>query len=417
MKTKKVLKTDGTIVEVVDTYELKDGEEEVTPEEPEEEPEEKPEENPEEKPKEGDDEDIDEAVEKISSKIISKLGFDELQDKVETLSKDFTKKNSKLDKIFEGQTNKADYEGMTVNEKVVAFYQAAIQSNRSVLKALSEGTSADGGYLFPDEFRSEVLRTIEDKGHMRSEVRTVTMKRDVMKIPTLESGPQITWTEENEEKSTTTAHFGQATLTAYKMAAILYASDELIEDSKEIDVVKLIVELFAETIGREEDAVIAQGNGTTRPRGLITARSAGDISSTSCSGDLGFDDIIELEYSLPKEHHTNAKFYVNRVNIKELRKLKDGDNRYLWADPVQAGYPATIHGYPVVEWNNLPESEIYFGDLKKAYWLGDRKRMTVKVSQDTETAFKKDQTAIRVVERISGNVVLGADVRALISIP
>jgi len=40
----------------------------------------------------------------------------------------------------------------------------------------------------------------------------------------------------------------------------------------------------------------------------------------------------------------------------------------------------------VVEDNNLPESVIAFGDLKQAYWLGDRKSMTVKVTQDTETA-------------------------------
>ena len=46
------------------------------------------------------------------------------------------------------------------------------------------------------------------------------MKRDVMKIPTLESKPQVTWTEENAAKSTTTAHFNEATLTVKKMAAI-----------------------------------------------------------------------------------------------------------------------------------------------------------------------------------------------------
>ena len=103
-----------------------------------------------------------------------------------------------------------------------------------------------------------------------------------------------------------------------------------------------------------------------------------------------FDDIIDLEYDLPAKYAPGANFYVNRVNIRELRKLKDSDNRYLWQDPVSAGQPATFHGYPVVEDNNLTESKIFFGDLKKAYWLGDRQRMTVKISQETETAFTKD---------------------------
>lgn len=418
MKLKKVLNADGIVVEVIDSYKLKDGEQEVTPEKPVDPPVEPPvEPTPEPVTPPVEPEEVDEAVEKITKSIIAKLGFDKINEKVDSLSADLTKNNSKLEKIFANTATKADYDGLTTNEKVVAFYQAAVQSNHGVLKALSEGTAADGGYLFPDEFRAEVLRCIEDLGHMRSEVRVIPMKRDVMKIPTLESSVQVSWTEENAAKSTTTAHFGEATLTVFKMAAILYASDELVEDSTEIDIVQLIIQLFSEAVGREEDRVIAVGNGTTQPTGVVTARTAGTILSVVCAGNLSFDNIINLEYLLPKEHHANAKFYTNRTNIKELRKLKDTTNRYLWADPVAVGQPATIHGYPVVEWNWLGEDIIFFGDLKKAYWLGDRKKMSVKISQDTETAFTKDQTAIRIVERIAGNVVLGCAIRALITIP
>ena len=425
MKFKKIINAEGIVVEVVDSYKLKDGEQDVPVEAPVEAPEpvvepvvepETPPVTPPATPAESVGE-VEAAAEEITKSVIAKLGLGKLTEKVETLSNDFTKRNSKLEKIFANTATKSDYDGLTTNEKVVAFYQAAVQCNHGVLKALSEGTAADGGYLFPDEFRYEVLRCIEGLGHMRNEVKVIPMKRDVMKIPTLESSVQVTWTEENTAKSTTTAHFGQATLTVYKMAAILYASDELIEDSSEIDIVKLIIDMFAEAVGREEDRVIAVGNGTTQPTGLVTARTAGNIASVACVGNLGFDDIINLEYLLPKEHHSGAKFYANRANIKELRKLKDTTGRYLWSDPIAPGQPATIHGYPFVEYNWLGEDIIFFGDLKKAYWLGDRKKMSVKVSQDTETAFTRDQTAIRIVERIAGNVVLACAVRALISIP
>ena len=39
--------------------------------------------------------------------------------------------------------------------------------------------------------------------------------------------------------------------------------------------------------------------------------------------------------------------------------------------------------------------------------------MTVKISQDTTQAFTRDQTAIRVVERIAGTVVLTASLKKL----
>ena len=100
-----------------------------------------------------------------------------------------------------------------------------------------------------------------------------------------------------------------------------------------------------------------------------------------------------------------------------MRKIKDSNGRYLWQEPLSAGQPATVYGFPVIQDNNLSEAEIYFGDLRYAYWLGDRQQMTVKISQDTTEAFTKDQTAIRIVSRIAGTVVEARALKLLNSIP
>ena len=65
----------------------------------------------------------------------------------------------------------------------------------------------------------------------------------------------------------------------------------------------------------------------------------------------------------------------------------------------------------------MSEAEIYFGDLKYAYWLGDRAQMSVKISQDTTEAFTKDLTAVRVVSRIAGTVVEARALKVLNAIP
>jgi len=360
--------------------------------------------------------DLDDAAQKAADAIIAKLPIDKLTEAVKAISEK-TSITPTAKKIVGKELTKEEISKMPAREKIVKFFNAVVKRDDVVAKALSEGTAADGGYLFPDEFRAEVIRDIVEKFSMRSIVRVITMTRDVMKIPTLSSGPKVTWTEENAVKSTTTAQFNEATLTVKKMAAILYSSDELVEDSTEIDVIDLIVTLFSEALQREEDKVITTGNGTTQPTGLTTAQGAGDIAGITCDGNLSFDNMINLEYSLPQKYQSAAKFLVHRNNIRELRKLKDSNGRYHWAEPVQAGQPATFHGYPVIENNNLPEATIFFGDFKMGYWLGDRKKMSVKITQETETAFTKDQTAIRVVQRIAGNVVLGEAIKALITIP
>lgn len=374
----------------------------------------KDEEEEEDKPTEKDEEEEDdeEKADALAEEIVAKLGLGDIKKSIEELkekAKD-TSAESKVAKILNLESLKEkDVNKMTTEEKIIGFFGAMLHNDHTTLKALSEGTAADGGYLFPDEFRAEIIRDIADTPHMRGEVTVIPMKRDIMNIPTLVSKPQVTWTEENSTKSTTTAHFGQATLTVKKMAAIMYLSDELIEDSTEIDVVQFIIGLFSEALGDEEDRVITRGNGTTEPTGYQGAFAY--VNATV--GNLTFDDVIDLEYGLPSKYQKNAKFYAHRNLIRDMRKIKDSNNRYLWIDSVAVGQPATFHGKIVIEDNNLPEQELYFADLKQAYWLGDRKKMTVKVTQDTETAFTKDQTAIRVVSRIAGYPVLAAAGRAL----
>lgn len=192
---------------------------------------------------------------------------------------------------------------------------------------------------------------------------------------------------------------------------------ELIEDSYTINVTKLVVQLFAEEISDELEKVIAQGTGVGQPTGFASGGLG--ISCQSVAGNLSFSDIIDLIYNLPSKYRKkgNAKFYMNTANTKELRKLQDSNNRYLWLDNLVPTQPSTIYGYPVIETNWLSESEIYFGDLRRAYYLGEKGKMRVKITQDESQAFQKDQTAVRVVLRVAGTVVLADALKCLNSIP
>lgn len=360
---------------------------------------------------------LEQEAEKVAEKMSESI-IERIDKKLDEILKEKGGKRS-VEIFSSKEVERKDVKDMSKDEKIVGFFKGLLTGNKAVLealaskKALGEGSGATGGYLFPDEFRFELVKKLQAAPRMRGLVRTIPMKRDVLKFPSLVSRPKVYWTSENEEKTTTSAEYGEVTLTAYKMAAILYASEELVADATEINVVNSIIDLFAEAVGEEEDRVITAGNGTTQPTGLTNA----SISSVSCSGNLDFDDIINLIYELPVQYRANAKFLVHNTNIKELRKIKDSTGRYLWQEPLSVGQPATIQGYPVIENPWLSESEIYFGDYKLAYWLGDRQLMSAETNRFSETAWTRDQVSIRVVERIAGNVVLPDAVRKLTNIP
>lgn len=359
---------------------------------------------------------IDAQAKGIASGIMKHLGVT----KVGAGSEEMKALSSKVDRLLDGQygndsklksilNGKAvDSKELTKEEKIVGFYHALVTGNNAVVKALSEGTDADGGYLFPNEFMAELIKELPNINVMRNEVRVIQMRRDKMDVTKLVSGPKLSWTAEKTAISTTTATFDTVQLVAFKLASILYASDELIDDSDIFNVVQLIIELFSEAIAEEEERVIWVGNGTTQPQGL----SVGTMSSITGSGGI-VADLNRLFYMVPARYRAGAKFYMSSETAGDLHGVVDLDGRPIMTSSITDPSTSVIKGKPVVISEHVPANEIYFGDLKKAYFFGDRQKMSVKISQDTTEAFTKGETAIRVIHRIAGKLVFASAVRKL----
>lgn len=345
--------------------------------------------------------------------------FNELKEKMASIADKLEKREADLvTKVFVDEDTKKPVNELSKKEISKAFAKAVFSYDKESIaalsklsydnlpesrkKALSEGTDAEGGYLVPQEFYNELIVERDSSIMMRNEVKVIQMKRDAIELPKHIGKPVVTWTGENVTKSTTTLNFSRPTLTAYKMAAILYMSDELNEDAA-FNMQQIVISEFNTALNEKEELAILQGTGTSQPEGIFVNSSVG---SRTASTTLSFDDIINLEFSLPQKYRRGAKFVIDSVKIpRYLRKLKDNDGRYLWQDPVASGQPATFHGYPVLMSDFAPTDEILFANLKEAYWLGDRHQMRVKVTQDSDTTFEKDQTGIRVVQRIGGVTV------------
>jgi HK97 family phage major capsid protein len=358
-----------------------------------------------------------------------KASYDEKFAKLEQIADSLTKKESELvQKVFVSNDLKKDINSLDEKESKEAFAIAILTKDVATikllcekdyesldprLKGLSEGTPADGGYLVPQHFYNSLVVERDELNVMRQNVTIIPMRTNVLTIPKHDTGPEVYWTGEGVTKTTSSMDFTQPTITAYKMAAILYMTDELMEDAA-FNLTDFVVSRFAQKIADMEEKVIINGAGTTQPTGIFVNAS---VPTIACSGNLDFDDIINLEYELPAKYRRFAKFIIPSANVKELRKLKDSDGRYLWQEPVAVGQPATIHNYPVIETYWAPESQIAFGDYKEAYWLGERHGMRVKITQDTESTFTQDKTGIRVVERIGGDVIVPRAIRKLITIP
>ena len=309
----------------------------------------------------------------------------------------------------------SDLKSLTKDEKIVNFFKALVYANadpesQRVLRALTEGSTTDGGYLVPEELRTEVFRVLPDMTVMRRIARTLPMSTDTLKLNSLSARPTAYWTAEYASKSTTSAEFDQISLSPNDLVCLLPISEQLLADAN-INLVQFITQLFAEAIGLAEDKAFFTGSGSGQPKGI----NQESIASAAVGGSLNFDRVIQLLDLVPQRvaQSTNAAFVGHRYVKRLLRTLKDGSNNYIWRDG-RSGVggngetiklPDTIYGYPFYEQNDLAQSELYFGDWT-FYIIGDRQTMSVQTTNIGGDAWRRNSMEIKAVERVDGKAVL-----------
>jgi HK97 family phage major capsid protein len=66
-----------------------------------------------------------------------------------------------------------------------------------------------------------------------------------------------------------------------------------------------------------------------------------------------------------------AKFFMNDTMLERVRKLKDTEGNYLWRAGIAEGAPMTLLGKPVEIAEDIPDDQIVYADLAKAYTVLD----------------------------------------------
>lgn len=327
---------------------------------------------------------LDAMLEKMTEKMATKFA-EVIASKSESAGKPVTEDPSKKS-------------AFTKEQKITEFFKAVISGNKKVSKALSEGSDANGGYLVPDEFRNNIVDWAQDKPVIRNYATVWPMKEKTLELPALAADVQVYWGSENTSISTTSMDFGNVLLTVHKLNALIFLSSELFEDS-EIDIVNYITGRFAQAIFREEDRKFILGTGTGQPKGI----SQYTISSVDKLSLGTPDDLIAMFWRLPQSHRENAVFLADSLNIEKLATTKDLNGNYILKMPTEGGIPK-IQGRPVLEQNDCGK-DIYFGD-PRFYYVGDRRKMSVKSTDTGAGTFEKDQVAIKVTERVDGQLAL-----------
>ncbi len=261
------------------------------------------------------------------------------------------------------------------------------------MRVLVEDTDSAGGYLVPEDMRTEIIKELPAFTIIRQNARVQSTGRDVVVIPRLTgatggdqdvftSAVQVTWADETmtDDEGLTEPAFGQERVPVNKMIAKTRLSSDFLMDA-EADVIGLLNSLYAEAFGLGEDQAFVNGNGVSRPKGIFQDTDNIDTVNSGDANNVTADGLIDLVYDLPPQYRQRAKFIMRSTSERDIRKLKDGNGDYLWQPGLQLGQPATLLSYPILSTEFAPAIgagtiPILFGDLF-TYWIYDRTGMTM----------------------------------------
>ena len=367
----------------------------------------------------------DTRLDKIEAKIdpLDVAKFDAINATVDELETAINALNAKIaaDAINGGNAIVADpeYTGMFAKFMRTGDDEAPLKAAQrtGVRAAMSEGTSADGGYTTPIEWD----RSITGRLKLISPIRQYAQVQSITKLGFIKLFTDRTvgsgWVGEVAARpATTTPQFTALSFSLGEIYANAAASQDLLDDSETNMDSWLTGEIDTE-FSRQEGIAFLSGSGTNQPFGLLThvtggtnaARHPWGAITSTASGGVGVitsDAIVSLQYALPAIYTPNARFFMNRSSFGAIRKLKDGQGNYLWQPSFQAGVPATLGGYEVIDVPDMPNVAtsnvaIAFGDMAQTYLVIDR--MGVRILRDPYT--NKPYIAFYVTKRVGGGVV------------
>ena len=278
---------------------------------------------------------------------------------------------------------------------------------------LSEGVDADGGYLVPEEFETQIVTALEAENVIRSLAKVITTQHE-RKIPIATGHSTAQWTAENAAYTESNPTFGQKQIDAFKLTDLCRVSVELLQDSA-FDIEDYLMNEFARAFGIAEEEAFCVGTGTNQPTGIFTENGGAVGVTAAAQNAITADELISLVYALKSPYRRNAKFLMNDATISAIRKLKDSNGVYLWQPSLQAGEPDKLLGYDLYTSPYVPAMAadaytVAFGDFKN-YWIGDRAGRTVQ--RLNELYATNGQIGYVATERVDGKVILTEGIQLL----
>lgn len=281
---------------------------------------------------------------------------------------------------------------------------------------LTKGTATDGQELVPTSMYGRIHEHMIEVSSVMQANATIlrTSGGEDITVPKTTSYSTAAIVGEGAAITESDPQFDKVTLGAFKYGFLTQVSSELLSDSA-FDVVAFLARQGGTALGNGIGAHLVSGDGSSKPKGVDEATVGKTLAATNA---ITADEVIDAYHAVaPATYRAHASWVLNDDTVKAVRKLKDGNNQYLWQPGLVAGAPDLLLGRPVYTDSNLGKLSDgagtvvgVFGDLS-GYFV--RLAGPVRVERSDEFAFANDLVTFRFLARADGDIVDTVGIRTI----
>ena len=287
-------------------------------------------------------------------------------------------------------------------------------------KALSATSPADGGYLVPEVYASEIIEllypatVIYDLG-----ARRLGMANGNLNLPKIKTGSRAMFTGEQRAIPKTAPKFGNLKLSAKKLTALIPMSNDLLRSTNfdnDVIVGQDVTKQMA--LGIDWGAFLGTG-GEFQPLGILRNKGVLNVDVTtlgtdyaSTTGELTAMFPNYLVASVLKNNvFADGLGFVFNTSVEQFFKsVRDNTGGFIFAEEMSKN--GTLVGYPYKTTNLLETSGgktcIIFGNWNDLV-IGEQGALEIETSREGSwtddagniiSAFENDQTLIRAINHV-----------------
>lgn len=309
-------------------------------------------------------------------------------------------------KVAEGTAKKVLDKTKNIANAFVNAIKAAVgkgalsDEDKEILNSMNEGTDEDGGLTVPKDIRTAVkeLRRSEDAlENLVNVERVSTLSGSRVIERYADQTPFDNVDEAAQFPEVSTPQFEKIEYKVKKKGGILKVTQELLSDTAEN-----IIGYLKKWIAKKAKAT----------RNFMIVAKIREITKDAEVPVEGLDELKKIfNILLDPAIALTAGVVTNQDGYNWLDTLKDKDGKYiLQPDPTKPTSTLLFGKYPVKKVSNKTMSSvaveggfkvpIVCGDLKEAITIFDRETLTVDISSSAGDLWGKDQTGIKVRERL-----------------